>query len=120
MDELIEIQRGVSEKEFSVDEAERLYSAWKERNRSLKMSIKDRQKGLEEMRNTYASVITQAKSRGERRSLFDRIKDKMGGRKSSKEEENIYQPKIKAILVLFQRNDVNDHSSKSLHIIKCR
>ncbi|XP_078317042.1 uncharacterized protein LOC111121405 isoform X2 [Crassostrea virginica] len=95
MDELIEIQRGVSEKEFSVDEAERLYSAWKERNRSLKMSIKDRQKGLEEMRNTYASVITQAKSRGERRSLFDRIKDKMGGRKSSKEEENIYQPKIK-------------------------
>lgn len=93
LDELIEIQRGVSEKEFSIDEAERLYSAWKERNRSFKMSMKDRQKGLEEMRNTYAEVIHQAKARGERQSLFERIKSTFGGRKSSKED--IYQPKIK-------------------------
>lgn len=94
LDELIEIQKGVSEKEFSIDEAERLYSAWRERNRSFKMSMKDRQKGLEDMRNTYAGVIHQAKARGERQSLFERIKSTFGGRKSSRED--IYQPKIKA------------------------
>ncbi|XP_011456283.3 phosphoinositide 3-kinase adapter protein 1 isoform X3 [Magallana gigas] len=93
LDELIEIQKGVSEKEFSIDEAERLYSAWRERNRSFKMSMKDRQKGLEDMRNTYAGVIHQAKARGERQSLFERIKSTFGGRKSSRED--IYQPKIK-------------------------
>lgn len=93
LDELIEIQKGVSEKEFSIDEAERLYSAWKERNRSFKMSMKDRQKGLEEMRSTYAGVIYQAKARGERQSLFERIKSTFGGRKSSKED--LYQPMIK-------------------------
>ena len=97
MHELIEIQTGVSEKEISVEEAERLYRAWNERMRWRCLS-KIAIKGLEEMRNTYASVITQAKSRGERRSLFDMIKDKMGGRKSSNEEENIHQPNI---LVLF-------------------
>lgn len=93
LDELIEIQKGVSEKEFSIDEAERLYSAWKERNRSFKMSMKDRQRGLEEMRSTYAGVIYQAKARGERQSLFERIKSTFGGRKSSRED--IYQPMIK-------------------------
>ncbi|XP_048761493.2 phosphoinositide 3-kinase adapter protein 1-like isoform X3 [Ostrea edulis] len=95
LDELIEIQKGVSEKEFSIEEAERLYSAWRERNRSLKMSIKDRHKGLEEMRSTYSEAIIQAKSKAqaERRSLFDRLKTTFGGRKSSRSE--ITQPNIK-------------------------
>ncbi|XP_062576956.1 phosphoinositide 3-kinase adapter protein 1-like isoform X2 [Saccostrea cucullata] len=95
LEELIEIQRGVSEKEFSIEEAEQLYGAWKERNRSLRTSIKDRHRGLEEMRNTYATVITQAKMQGERRSIFERLKSTFGNRKSSKPEIVFPQPNIK-------------------------
>ncbi|XP_061180975.1 phosphoinositide 3-kinase adapter protein 1-like isoform X2 [Saccostrea echinata] len=95
LEELIEIQRGVSEKEFSIEEAEQLYGAWKERNRSLRTSIKDRHRGLEEMRNTYATVITQAKMQGERRSIFERLKSTFGTRKSSKPEIVFAQPNIK-------------------------
>ncbi|KAJ8319275.1 hypothetical protein KUTeg_004366 [Tegillarca granosa] len=92
--ELIEIAKGVKTGEFTLDEAERLYSAWRERNSSQSTSMKERKKMLEEMRNEYKSVFDASKKKDStfgRLSVFSKFK-KWGKRKKSEPDLNISKP----------------------------
>ncbi|CAG2221814.1 B-cell scaffold protein with ankyrin repeats-like isoform X2 [Mytilus edulis] len=87
-DELIEIGNAVKNGEFTVDEAERLYSSWVDRNKAAQSkSLKERQHAIEELRNQYQTVFKPEKQQQQRQSIFTKIKQKVSPRKKTPAEE---------------------------------
>ncbi|XP_052071316.1 B-cell scaffold protein with ankyrin repeats-like isoform X2 [Mytilus californianus] len=87
-DELIEIGNAVKNGEFTVDEAERLYSSWVDRNKAAQSkSLKERQLAIEELRNQYQTVFKPEKQLQQRQSIFTKLKQKVSPRKKTQAEE---------------------------------
>lgn len=84
-DELIDIGNAVKAGEFTIDEAERLYASWIDRNKcSQSKSLKERQQAIDDLRNQYQKVFKAPEKK--RESVFAKLKNKVAPRKRSKEE----------------------------------
>ncbi|XP_060559618.1 phosphoinositide 3-kinase adapter protein 1-like isoform X2 [Ruditapes philippinarum] len=79
LDELSEYGEAFKRGDFSLDDIERLYKAWHERNRDASSSsIKERKKQLDEMKDTYQSLMSVKKGGAARKKsvMFWKKKEK--------------------------------------------
>ncbi|XP_045212124.1 phosphoinositide 3-kinase adapter protein 1-like isoform X2 [Mercenaria mercenaria] len=77
LDELNEYAQSYMRGEFSLDDIERLYKAWHERNRdATSYSLKERKKQLDEMRDTYQTLMSIKKDKRKKSMLFWKKKEK--------------------------------------------
>lgn len=77
LEELNEYVDAYKKGEFSLDDIERLYRAWNERNRdTMTLSLKERKKQLDEFKNTYQSVLSTQKKK-KRKTFFSKKKEEL-------------------------------------------
>jgi polyhydroxyalkanoate synthesis regulator phasin len=104
----VEIGNGVKIGEFTVEQAERLYASWVDRNKATQSkSIKERNDAINELRNQYQTVFKRAKVT-QRESIFDRLKHKITPtRRKSIPEELTYVMQITVRYTLFIGEGLN-------------
>ncbi|KAK3588962.1 hypothetical protein CHS0354_043133 [Potamilus streckersoni] len=84
LDELKDIQEGFKRGDFTLDQVQQLYAAWKDRNREGSSSMKERQKQLQELRQKHGDLLRKA-TKGKKQSQIGLFKKTRS--KGSKREE---------------------------------